>query len=919
MIIFYVILSNLCVSAFAVTISLDGGYSDVIVRIDGSIPTVNCSDRLRNLKTILSNSSSSLLTSLSGRAYFHSFIIIVPHTWDEDLCQFTEDRDSAVAATRAADIVIDEHDGDPYVEHSRGCGYPGDGIFLSVDSLDWLDSTALVSAWIEYRYGVIRSAGCRPVHHPDFTGVVTDNEPHRASMADIRVVRQPLARYVLAIETTASMMVGDAWKWVNKAAQKLIRYDLPASSSLAVVSYNNASKVEHPMERVDGPARERMADTVPGKYQLAGHDVRCVVCLFQNILHQVLKGDTAGAHIILLTRGDQHSASLTDQQIISEYVHQYGIKVSTIIIPTSNHLPFYDKIAQTSGGQSFLVRSSPEPMDVYFPIVTSMQRILWPDSSSSALKTETIHHQEHFTSRNTTEGTFYIDKYLGKNTVFGIYVADPEDHLIKSVTFQDEDGTLYGPYNKMSASYDLINFKTPNIVGEQPFGSAAGRRWKYRVEWFASSKKMAKTILSVTSGVDPGEEQLVVSSWVAGIGWCDAFQHVRVLARIRRGNRRVVGARSVIASIEVEMENGTVISLPPLEMVDDGEGDTDMVHGDGIYSATILEYPVTGRYSLTIHVDEAEEATAAKTAPGPVFHLSSLPEEDCVPPARVRDLEITVTGGNRSILATWTSPGGDLDQGSVDRFTVVYSVDVSDLLDEAAEAKVLATLDRQAVAGDSLVQEIEFPFSNQLWHIGLYARDGEGNRGRMSNIQQVFIPEPVTSAPVQVHRLGQIPSTSSDWFIIIIISSALGGILMLSLLCVIFIFATSKKQKTPSTTSEYSCYSTEAKESPDFSIFQSDSSSCCETPSTPPSMQGVTDLQQILAGQRAAWPVYWSAEQILGRAESESSYEQEDSYQVFGPPPSPGGRIVTPGVDEGSDDGSRELEIIHKNILHTIV
>ena len=91
-------------------------------------------------------------------------------------------------------------------------------------------------------------------------------------------------------------------------------------------------------------------------------------------------------------------------------------------------------------------------------------------------------------------------------------------------------------------------------------------------------------------------------------------------------------------------------------------------------------------------------------------------------------------------------------------------------------------------------------------------------------------------------------------------------------------------------------------------------------------MQGVTDLQQILAGQRAAWPVYWSAEQILGRSESESSYEQEDSYLVFGLPPSPGvdegyddGRIVTPGVDEGYDDGSRELEIIHNNTLYTIV
>ena len=73
---FALILTPSCVFTSGVTISPSGGYSDVIVRIDASIPTVNCSDRLRNLKTILSNSSSSLLTSLSGRAYFHSFIII---------------------------------------------------------------------------------------------------------------------------------------------------------------------------------------------------------------------------------------------------------------------------------------------------------------------------------------------------------------------------------------------------------------------------------------------------------------------------------------------------------------------------------------------------------------------------------------------------------------------------------------------------------------------------------------------------------------------------------------------------------------------------------------------------------------------------------------------------------------------------
>ena len=918
------------------TPGLDGGYSDVIVRIESTVPMLKCSETLTNLKTVLSNSSSSLLSALSGRAYFQSFIIIVPHTWDEDLCQFKDDRDGALASTRVADIIIDEHDGDPHVEHSRGCGVIGDGIFLSVDSLSWLDSDTFARKWIEYRYGVIRTkkdmspgAGCTSVQqivrdHPDFTKVVTDNEPHRASMPTIRMVRQPIVKYVLAIETTASMMVGDAWKWVNKAAQKLIRYDIPANSSLAVVSYNNGSKVEHPLERVDDAARERMADTVPGKYQLAGHDVQCLACLFRNILHQVLKGDTAGAHVILVTRGGSDSASVTDKQIISEYIQKYGLKVSTILLPIGNYIPFYDQISETSGGHSFLVKSSSQPMDLYFNIVTSMQRILWPDSSSSALRTQTIHHQEHFSSKNITEGTFNIDKSLGKNTQFGIYVADPEDHLIKSVTFQDEDtGTLYGPYKKMSASYDLINYKTPNIVGEQPFNMKAARRWKYTVEWFPSRKKLSKTILSVTSDGDTSSEQLVVSSWLSRIGWCDTFQHVRIFAKLRRRNMPVLRVRSVMDSVEIDIGNGKGIILSPLEMVDDGEGDTDMIHGDGIYSATILKYPSTGRYSFVIHVDEVEEDTAAKTSPGPVIHLSSIPEEDCVPPARVRDLDISLIAGNRTILATWTSPGGDLDQGSVDRFTAVYSSEMSDLLDEFAEPKVLYILDGKSLAGESLVQEIQFPVSGQSWYIGLYAQDQEGNRGRMSNIQQVFIPEPVTSPPLQVHRLGLPPSTSTDWFLIGIISASIGGLLMIFLLGIIFFLITGKKPKTPS----------------NIQFHSADTPSHPPLNSSPACMQQVTDLQQILAGQRQRvfCPGYSSEKKRLGMSEQAAgyiweeedyqSYGQEDSYQDFGHPPSPyggrgewgGGRIVTPGLDEGYDSASRELEIIHNQKLYTIV
>ena len=54
---------------------------------------------------------------------------------------------------------------------------------------------------------------------------------------EITVVRQPETKYVLIMETTNSMDYGNQWKWINKAAQKFIRYDLPLHSNLAIVSF----------------------------------------------------------------------------------------------------------------------------------------------------------------------------------------------------------------------------------------------------------------------------------------------------------------------------------------------------------------------------------------------------------------------------------------------------------------------------------------------------------------------------------------------------------------------------------------------------------------------------------------------------------------------------------------------------------
>ena len=73
------------------------------------------------------------------------------------------------------------------------------------------------------------------------------------------------------IISNQSLFNRDTWKWVNKAVQKLIRYDLREGSNVAIVSFSNVTRVEAGMEAVTRESRERIADTVPGKDSYSGY------------------------------------------------------------------------------------------------------------------------------------------------------------------------------------------------------------------------------------------------------------------------------------------------------------------------------------------------------------------------------------------------------------------------------------------------------------------------------------------------------------------------------------------------------------------------------------------------------------------------------------------------------------------------
>jgi hypothetical protein len=170
------------------------------------------------------------------------------------------------------------------------------------------------------------------------------------SAVSLYVVREPSPKYVLIMESSSSMIEQNLWKWVHKSAQKFVRYDLSDNSRLAIVTFSNDSQVRQGLATLsDEKSRARMADSIPDKYKVErSPNQRCVVCGFQTAMQKVLPGEEAGAHLILVTRGDNYTLSLTDENLILEHVRKYQIKFSSILLPHGEQsaLSFYDSVSR---------------------------------------------------------------------------------------------------------------------------------------------------------------------------------------------------------------------------------------------------------------------------------------------------------------------------------------------------------------------------------------------------------------------------------------------------------------------------------------------------------------------------------------------------------------------------------------------
>ena len=293
----------------------------------------------------------------------------------------------------------------------------------------------------------------------------------------IDIVRQPLTRYVLLIETSTAMAAG--WKWTRKAVQSWVRYQLPAHSTVAIITFSSGAEVESELVRLAGDsARARVADTVPDSAnKLSSSGQACLECAVR-LAGRVLAG-RAGGHLVAVTSGPAPAPPPTRERL-------------TVV-----------SVAGAGPDRS--------PLQRYVELVERLSAVV----AEHSRQPHTLHTAITANTDHSSSGQFRVDTDLGRDTEFGIYVEDDEDHRIKSITFQDSQSNIYGPFTTMSSYYDSINLKTINFnVGESPpFEQNRGSEWSYNIDWY-SSQDDRKSIVTVRS-LPRYDEPITVSAWTS--------------------------------------------------------------------------------------------------------------------------------------------------------------------------------------------------------------------------------------------------------------------------------------------------------------------------------------------------------------------------------------------------------------------
>ncbi|XP_018012882.1 calcium-activated chloride channel regulator 1 [Hyalella azteca] len=574
------------------------------------------------------------------------------------------------------------------------------------------------------------------------------------SLVSLRYLHPRNKRIVLLVDDTNVMNSQKRWDFMRKAVRKVVAYDIPDGFRVGLVVFDSKAKVKHFVSPlVDSEIREKVGSSLPRNPSVVGETQRCVLCGLKASLELLKKnGGSHGGNIILVTGGSS-TISEHDKLKAQIMLQDAGVTLNLVIYPLIDRFPLpgsnLEYVTAISGGQSYIVPDEGIGEDsrvgMYYGLLDALYYAVGNVAGWRGLPVK-IHEAEHPGGRSgKSEGSFLVDPSLSSNINFAIFFYDV-GHVGNVVH-------LISPHNQVIDTSNMQNEdENMNMIKVQLSGSqVTPGLWRYSVDNKADSHQ--GLFIQVTS--KPYSPQYGQSSQIEVRGWTnhptgevnstDISMPLAIFAEVVTEAGPVEGARVTANLTRLGLaSNGTLHKPKEIVLLDNGLLGPDMMSGDGVYSRYVPNL-TTGKFSVTIYVEGTlgQYSFARHVRLGVLNIISSTPDVDAIPPARVVDLRMAfLPGTTNQISFTWTAPGNDFDYGTADRYMVKVGP-TPDL--EDGEYSFLENWPAPLEASTIQQHTIEWANYDTVSYVGIYAVDEEGNTPSLSNLVTVFIPAPPTT------------------------------------------------------------------------------------------------------------------------------------------------------------------------------
>ncbi|KAF1496079.1 Calcium-activated chloride channel regulator 1, partial [Pygoscelis antarcticus] len=567
----------------------------------------------------------------------------------------------------------------------------------------------------------------------------------------------------LVLDVSGSMSMHDRIRHLRSAAEAFLLHIIEIGSWVAIVTFDSDASEKAPLQQItDGAARQKLVQCLPiiasGKTNICT-GVRKGLKLIADKMNT-----TYGSEIVLLTDGEDSGIATC-----LDLVKQSGAKIHTIALGPLAAKELEEFSTLTGGLKLYAVDGAVHnKLTMTFSAITSGSGDISEQSIQLESKELLVQHSGWM---NTTVP---VDKTVGNDTFFSIAWSLSQPFFF----LRDPKGKEHG-----SSDFTIDNSNT-NTARLSISGTAEVGDWQFCIK----NLHTATQAISVTATSRPAYSDVPPVSIAAHMNRANrAFNPVVVYAEVSQGFLPVLGA-TVIATIE--KDGAAAVTL---ELLDNGAG-ADTMKNDGIYSRYFTSLPGTGRYSLKVNARGRNTTTRLSlkqnralyipgyrengkiymNAPRPKFadkeikvklgSFSRISTSSLVvntggdsapvyPPCKVTDLHARIE--NKTIVLSWTAPGGDLDNGKADHYIIKSSENLLDLrnhFDHATSVNSSNLIPKEAGREESFkIKLANFIIKNDtIIYFAIRAVDDTNLISEVSNIAQTtwFVP-PKASVPLE--------------------------------------------------------------------------------------------------------------------------------------------------------------------------